>query len=292
MYDRKIDTFIAVADCGSFLKAAEKLSVTAVSVMKQINSFESQIGVNLFIRTNHGTKLTETGIEIYKTAKQIIEISENALQKVRQQTKNGEIIIKIGTSLLYPCKALIDLWSKVSNATIKIHIIPLGSSQTDLLSIIEKLDKEIDCFVAPYDSNQLKELCYVHPLGRYNFCISVPNTHKLVHKKELVWSDLFGESLMLLKKGYSPTVDQIRETIEKKYPQIRIIDSQGFYNAEIFNECAQKGYLIETIELWTDIHPSLTSIPMNWDYGINYGIVYPKKANHAVMSFIKAISKI
>lgn len=36
MYNRQLDTFICVADAGSFSKAAEALYVSATAVMKQI----------------------------------------------------------------------------------------------------------------------------------------------------------------------------------------------------------------------------------------------------------------
>ena len=50
MYDRHLDTFLEVADCGSFLKASEKLYVSANAVTKQINLLESDLGVKLFQR--------------------------------------------------------------------------------------------------------------------------------------------------------------------------------------------------------------------------------------------------
>ncbi|MCD7994433.1 MAG: LysR family transcriptional regulator [Clostridia bacterium] len=69
MYNRQIQTFIQVADSGSFTSAAEKLFITSASVMKQINGLENLIGVKLLERTNHGVSLTPAGCSIYKDAK-------------------------------------------------------------------------------------------------------------------------------------------------------------------------------------------------------------------------------
>ena len=69
MYNQQILTFVTVAESGSFSKASEKLFVTTVSVMKQINAFEARVGVKLFVRSNHGVKLNQAGEEVYKTAK-------------------------------------------------------------------------------------------------------------------------------------------------------------------------------------------------------------------------------
>lgn len=42
MFDGRFETFIKVAECGSFTKAAEELYITPTAVMKQINALEKQ----------------------------------------------------------------------------------------------------------------------------------------------------------------------------------------------------------------------------------------------------------
>lgn len=51
MYNPQLDTFICVADAGSFNKAAEELFITPSAVIKQINLLEKSIDVRLFDRT-------------------------------------------------------------------------------------------------------------------------------------------------------------------------------------------------------------------------------------------------
>lgn len=73
-----------VADCGSFSKAAEKAFVSPNAIMKQINLLETDLGVILFERSNHGIKLTEAETIIYHDAKRMISLSEQAIQKAKQ----------------------------------------------------------------------------------------------------------------------------------------------------------------------------------------------------------------
>ena len=40
MYNPLLDTFLAVADCGSFTKAADKLFISPTAVMKKMNVLE------------------------------------------------------------------------------------------------------------------------------------------------------------------------------------------------------------------------------------------------------------
>lgn len=291
MYNQQMRTFVTVADLGSFSKASKKLFVTTVSVMKQINSFESHIGVKLFVRTNHGVNLTQAGQEVYKTAKEIIELSDKTIKKLQSDKK--EIVIRIGSCMLYPANPLVNLWAKVPNTdnSIKINIVPMGDSFTNLHTISEELGKTIDCFAAGYDSNLVLKTCGIYPLKENPCHISVPKNHKLSNKKILKWSDLNGENLMLLKKGISPVIDKIRNEIQTRHKKINIIDVPSFYNAEVFNECVSKGYLLETPSIWGNVHPSLVSIPVEWGYKLKFGIIYSKKQSKSIKMFLNEIEK-
>lgn len=66
MLSPQIETFIIVADEGSFSIASEKMCLSKVSVMKQIDAPEIRIGIKLFDRTNHGAVLTPAGRSFYK----------------------------------------------------------------------------------------------------------------------------------------------------------------------------------------------------------------------------------
>lgn len=61
MYNSQLDTFICIADNGSFNKLAEKLFVSSTAVIKQINALEQHLNVKLFNRINHGITLTPAG---------------------------------------------------------------------------------------------------------------------------------------------------------------------------------------------------------------------------------------
>ena len=61
MYNPQLETFLCVAECGSFNKAAERLYISPPAVIKQINLLEESLNLQLFIRTHRGLQLTEAG---------------------------------------------------------------------------------------------------------------------------------------------------------------------------------------------------------------------------------------
>lgn len=73
MYSPHLETFLKVADAGSFNKAAEESFITPTAVIKQINLLEADLGVKLFDRTHRGLTLTKAGISLYKDTKYIIQ---------------------------------------------------------------------------------------------------------------------------------------------------------------------------------------------------------------------------
>lgn len=86
MYNPLLDTFITVADCGSFTKASDKLYISPTAVMKQMNSLESHLNLKLIERTSSGIKLTAAGEVIYRNAKFMKDYSRKAtLQKPKQR---------------------------------------------------------------------------------------------------------------------------------------------------------------------------------------------------------------
>ena len=75
MYNSQLDTFICIADNGSFNTAAEKLFVSSTAVIKQINALEQHLNMKLFNRINHGITLTPADSVLYRHAKNIIAYS-------------------------------------------------------------------------------------------------------------------------------------------------------------------------------------------------------------------------
>ncbi|MCM1392337.1 MAG: LysR family transcriptional regulator, partial [Ruminococcus sp.] len=73
MYNPRLDTFLRVADCGSFNKAAEEAYITPTAVIKQINLLENELNVKLFERTHRGLILTKAGKSLYSDTKYIIQ---------------------------------------------------------------------------------------------------------------------------------------------------------------------------------------------------------------------------
>lgn len=293
MYSREIITFINVAKQGSFLKTAQKMYLTPASVMNQMNKLEKDIGIKLIERTNHGTKLTKAGISFYADVKKIAEQYKKAVEKAQKIAEIEQYTVRIGTSILRPCKILIDLWAKIDdgNLPINIEIVPFDDNHENMEEMLQSLGKKIDCFAGPCNSTNWQQKYNIFLLKTGQCCIAVPRKHNLAKKKMLCWNDLSGETLLLVKQGQSPVLDELRAEIKTKHPEIKIRDTEYFYDTNIFNECQQTGCIMETLDIWSDVHPSIITLPMKWNYKMPYGIIYAKQPSKSMQKFIEIIKE-
>lgn len=113
MYNPQLETFLHVADAGSFNKAAEERFITPTAVIKQINSLEESLGVRLFDRSHRGLTLTKAGRSMYQDARYIIQYCRDSVTRAKNAMQEDENIIRIGSSPMTPAQLLMDLWSRV-----------------------------------------------------------------------------------------------------------------------------------------------------------------------------------
>lgn len=109
MYNHHLDTFVHIADRGSFSKAAEDLYISPNAIIKQINLLESHLGLQLFYRSNRGVVLTEVGELIYRDAKYMIRHSQKTMEQARALLSKGDKIIRVGSSLMRPSQSVVSL---------------------------------------------------------------------------------------------------------------------------------------------------------------------------------------
>ena len=294
MYNKYLEIFIQVADTGSFSKAAEKLYISSTAVMKQMNLMEQELGLDLLIRTNHGIKLTEVGKQIYKDCKFIIDYSNKAIKNAKKLQNQNTHFVTIGTSLICPCKPLLDLWYKINDQypEFKIKIVPFEENHTIILNTLNSNGVNLDFIVSPCDSKQWLENFNFLKLGDYRFCVAVPVSHPLAKKEEISYEDLSGEKITAITTGDSKQNQDILENIKKICKDVEIFDAPFFYDIEVFNKCEENGSLLVTLECWKDVHPAFKTIPLSSGEIIPYGILYSKSPTDDALKFLDIIKTV
>lgn len=75
-------TFLEVAATGSFVAAADRLSLTQTAISARIRTLEEQLGRPLFVRNKAGARLTPAGTRFVRYATSMVQLWERAQQQV------------------------------------------------------------------------------------------------------------------------------------------------------------------------------------------------------------------
>ncbi|MES2510543.1 MAG: LysR substrate-binding domain-containing protein [Pseudomonadota bacterium] len=92
---RRLEYFVAVAEAGSFSKAAATLVMSQPALSQQVAALEQETGQRLLNRTGRGVEPTEAGLALLLHARGIFELAERARadMRERQLTPSGRITI-------------------------------------------------------------------------------------------------------------------------------------------------------------------------------------------------------
>ena len=288
-----VKTFLAVAKSGSFSAAAEVLYISKVSVMNQMNALERDAGVKLWERTSRGAVLTEAGQKMAEYAEKLNALADAAMRETREAGGLPAQTIRIGASMMRPSARLVELWDSIGGPKpeIQFDIVPFSDGRNGLFAMLKALGDTIDCFATPGGTTKLLMEYGFLPFGQCQCHVAMSKKHPLAKKKILRWEDLEGETLMLLKRGDSYVLDALRDEALRSHPSIRIIDFDGFYDISAFNLAIRKQYIMETLDLWENLHPSMVTLPVRWNYEMPNGIVYAKEPSGIVGTFLASIRK-
>src|SRR4029077_12262085 len=80
----QLEYFVAVAEEGSFTKAAERLLVAQPSLSQGIKKLEREVGQPLFDRLPRGVALTEAGQRLLEHARLVLREIGDARERIRE----------------------------------------------------------------------------------------------------------------------------------------------------------------------------------------------------------------
>ncbi|MDB5898709.1 MAG: LysR family transcriptional regulator [Ramlibacter sp.] len=80
---KQLQTFLAIAECGSATKAAQLLNIVQPAISRQMRLLEEDLGTPLFLRERNGMELTEAGRALLERARRVMRELEEARAEVK-----------------------------------------------------------------------------------------------------------------------------------------------------------------------------------------------------------------
>ena len=105
-----IQAFLAVIETGSFVAAADRLSLSKAAVSRQVALLEDQLGVRLLHRTTRRVSLTSDGELFAVRSRDLVQQWQETVDEVSHQTVQARGTLRINVPLTYGVMYLAPLW--------------------------------------------------------------------------------------------------------------------------------------------------------------------------------------
>lgn len=196
----QLQAFLAIAETGSFQKAAGKCGVTQSTISRQIQSLETDLGVELFHRTNHA-KLTLGGERLLPRARKICQEWEIATQELADliSGKQPELCIAAIHSVCGSYLPPVLQQFCHDYPEVQLRVTSLGSDRA--LKVLK--DGLVDLAIVMNNRflttgrEMVVEVLYDEPIE-----VLIAANHPLAQYERVPWSELVRYPQVVFKDGY------------------------------------------------------------------------------------------
>jgi LysR family hydrogen peroxide-inducible transcriptional activator len=188
----------AIADTGSFSRAAERCQIAQPSLSQQVLKLEKDLGAKLFDRLGRSVRLTEAGRAFLPYARSILSQRETARSSVADKCADVRGCVAVGA---IPTIAPYLMPRYTATFTKKYPEAKLRIVEETTPILVESLrDLSIDLAILALPLRH-KDLELV-PLRTEPLFAVLPRNHPLAAAKSLALKDLRGESFVMLRDGH------------------------------------------------------------------------------------------
>ena len=110
----QLRTFIAIAETGSFTKAAEVVNKTQSAVSMQMKRLEERIERPIFARDGRASKLTEDGARLLDYARRLVKLNVETVAAFSDAALSGRV--RLGVPDDYADRYLPEIMARFSRA--------------------------------------------------------------------------------------------------------------------------------------------------------------------------------
>ncbi|MEO1134751.1 MAG: LysR substrate-binding domain-containing protein [Cyanobacteria bacterium J06639_1] len=164
----------AIAECGSFRKAAERLFISQPAVSLQVQNLEKQLQVMLFERGSRRVTQTEAGSLLVEYSEKILNLSEEACRALvdLQELKRGTLALGASQTVgTYVMPKLIGEFRR-THPHITVQLQVLSTRRISQAVLEGRLDLAIVGGTVPSEASKQLELI---PYARDQFVLVVAN---------------------------------------------------------------------------------------------------------------------
>jgi LysR family cyn operon transcriptional activator len=191
---RHLRYFLAVAEAGSFSRAADRLGISQPSVSQQIRDLEADLRVRLFERRGKRILLTPSGLIFQEHARAMLGQLENCLQELSSEPGHLRGSLHVGVVPILNVPLVPQLMGLFAVDHPGISLIVEEISSTEIETALEEGRMDVGLgFVTRHSPNlRYERLC------TDEFALIVSATHPWAKRRVIHFSELHQQPLLQL----------------------------------------------------------------------------------------------
>ena len=185
---RKLRYFLAVAEHGNFSRAAEELHIAQPVLSRQIRALENDLGTELLVRDNRGTRLTPAGTQLALDATPLLADAEALRRNVARAARGPRTF----TIAFMPGLIVTEPARELGRAHPGLTVEVLRTGWDTQIAVLQDGRADVSYVRLPVDRHGLQ----LHPLFSEPQVAMLPAGHRLAGKKTLSVADLADDHLL------------------------------------------------------------------------------------------------
>lgn len=212
--------FVYVAKEENLTRASKKLNLTQPAVTKHIKNLENILETKLFIRSNHGIKLTKQGEELYEKIKEPIEILVNI---EKQNEKERDINLGIHSTILN--KIFNECMTNYYKTNTKSGINTFNLDNAEMITKLKNAELDIIFSKKMQNINKPYDIIFIK-MGTWNDILISNKNHKLANKKITI--EQLKKQTLYMPKRTSETTKNFLASTNHKYEDFSNINHMTY----------------------------------------------------------------
>jgi|SRR5438128_1285040 len=190
--------FCAVADTGSFSRAAEQSHVSQPSLSQQILKLEDELGARLFDRLGRSVRLTELGKTFLPRARAVLRELEAARGDVVERKDSVAGSVTVGAIPTVAPYLLPRVLASFSRKFPQVQLTVIEEITPVLLDRLRASAVDLAVLALPIRGHEFEST----PLLTEPLFAVLPQKHKLARRRSISLKDVRKEPFLLLRDGH------------------------------------------------------------------------------------------
>ncbi len=202
---RHLRYFTAAAEELNISRASRRLNVSQPAMSRLIRDLEDELGTPLFVRERFGLALTDAGVKLLAYARQILDLSSEAVRVIRNQPANtatltiGFIASSLGSFLGAALKAFRDSHPEIY---VKIHELSPAEQAKELRK------GQIDVALIGNPCGAVQDEFETAVLTELQLVAVIPASHGLATRKRIGLKELADDEVIGYREESFPGRNQ------------------------------------------------------------------------------------